>query len=81
MPVSVRLQFLGTASGVPSLTRNHSALAVRLDGEVWLFDAGEATQHQLQKEASMVKMGKIKKIFLTHLHGAIFSFLFVASSS
>ena len=69
MPANVRYQFLGTASGVPSLTRNHSALGVRIDGQVWLFDCGEATQHQLQKPDSVIRSGKIKHIFLTHLHG------------
>ncbi|KAJ3399747.1 hypothetical protein HDU80_007639 [Chytriomyces hyalinus] len=39
--------FLGTASAQPSTTRNHSSLALRTDGDVWLFDCGEATQHQL----------------------------------
>jgi len=64
---SLNVTFLGTASAQPSSTRNHSALALRLSGDVWLFDCGEATQHQLQKSA--VKMGKTQKIFLTHLHG------------
>ncbi|KAJ3099627.1 hypothetical protein HK100_004855 [Physocladia obscura] len=40
------ITFLGTASAQPSPTRNHSSLAFRCDGEVWLFDCGEATQHQ-----------------------------------
>ncbi|KAG1806652.1 Metallo-hydrolase oxidoreductase [Suillus plorans] len=64
---SLNLTFLGTASAQPSLTRNHSALALRLNSDVWLFDCGEATQHQIQK--SKVKMGKIEKIFITHTHG------------
>ncbi|KAF9058059.1 beta-lactamase-like protein [Panaeolus papilionaceus] len=64
---SVNITFLGTASAQPSSTRNHSALALKLGGDVWLFDCGEATQHQLQK--SSVKMGKIEKIFITHTHG------------
>lgn len=65
---SLGITFLGTASAKPSSTRNHSSLALRLDGDVWLFDCGEATQHQIMK-SSQVKMGKIEKIFITHLHG------------
>ncbi|PFH51400.1 hypothetical protein AMATHDRAFT_74954 [Amanita thiersii Skay4041] len=61
------ITFLGTASAQPSSTRNHSSLALRLGSDVWLFDCGEATQHQIQK--STVKMGRIKKIFITHTHG------------
>ncbi|KAK2466116.1 hypothetical protein APHAL10511_001758 [Amanita phalloides] len=64
---SVNIIFLGTASATPSSTRNHSALALRLHGDVWLFDCGEATQHQIQK--SIVKMGRIQKVFITHTHG------------
>ncbi|TBU33019.1 Metallo-hydrolase/oxidoreductase [Dichomitus squalens] len=64
---SVNITILGSASAQPSSTRNHSALALRLDGDVWLFDCGEATQHQIQK--SSVKIGKVQKIFITHTHG------------
>ncbi|KAI5893383.1 Metallo-hydrolase/oxidoreductase [Schizophyllum commune H4-8] len=58
--------FLGTVSAVPSLTRSNSSLALRLNEDVWLFDCGEATLRQLQR--SRVKMGSIRKIFITHLH-------------
>jgi len=64
---SLGITFLGTASAKPSSTRNHSSLALRLDGDIWLFDCGEATQHQIMK-SSLVKMGKIEKVFITHLH-------------
>ncbi|VDC01958.1 unnamed protein product [Peniophora sp. CBMAI 1063] len=64
---AVNVTFLGTASAQPSSSRNHSSLALRLDGDVWLFDCGEATQHQVQRSA--VKMGRINKVFVTHTHG------------
>jgi len=64
---NINITFLGTASAQPSRTRNHSALALRLNGDVWLFDCGEGTQHQIQK--STVKMGRICKVFITHTHG------------
>src|SRR6202035_2144197 len=78
---SLNITFLGTASAQPSSTRNHSALALRLSGDVWLFDCGEATQHQIQR--SGVKMGKIEKIFITHTHGIwlFTSFLYISHIS
>ena len=65
----MNITFLGTSSGVPSLTRNVSSLALKLSqsSEVWLFDCGEGTQHQIMK--SNVKSSQIKKIFITHMHG------------
>ncbi|KAI8365483.1 beta-lactamase-like protein [Choanephora cucurbitarum] len=67
MVVSMDITFLGTGSAQPSATRNHQAMALRVDGDIWLFDCGEATQHQFQK--SQLKMGKITRIFITHMHG------------
>ncbi|KAJ7180266.1 beta-lactamase-like protein [Mycena crocata] len=63
----IQLTFLGTASAAPSSTRHHSALALRLGHNVWMFDCGEGTQSRLQK--STQKMGRIEKIFITHTHG------------
>ncbi len=34
---------------------------------VWLFDCGEATQHQILH--TTIKPRKIEKIFITHMHG------------
>jgi len=65
----VNITFLGTSSGVPTITRNVSSLALKLSqkAEVWLFDCGEGTQHQLIK--STIKSSQIRKIFITHMHG------------
>lgn len=62
--------FLGTGAGVPSKQRNVTAIALILPevhGDMWLFDCGEATQHQILH--SHVKLTKVKNIFITHLHG------------
>ena len=63
----MEVTFLGTSSGSPSFTRNVSSYALRLTDEIWLFDCGEATQHQLMR--SHLKYSKITRIFITHMHG------------
>lgn len=66
----MKLLFLGTGAGMPAKQRNVSSLALMLQQErnaVWLFDCGEATQHQILHTS--LKPSKIEKIFITHLHG------------
>src|SRR5699024_300769 len=66
----MELIFLGTGAGVPSKNRNVSAIALTLLqelNEIWLFDCGEATQHQILNTS--IKPGKISKVFISHLHG------------
>ena len=65
----MEITFLGTSSGVPTRARNVSSLALRLPqrAEVWLFDCGEGTQHQILR--SDVKVSQLSKIFITHMHG------------
>lgn len=66
----LELLFLGTGAGVPAKHRNVSSIAVQLlqeRGATWLFDCGEATQHQILHTS--IKPRKIEKIFITHLHG------------
>ncbi len=66
----MNILFLGTGAGIPSKERNVSAIALDLlqeENEIWLFDCGEATQHQILH--TTIKPRKINKIFITHLHG------------
>lgn len=66
----MELVFLGTGAGVPAKERNVSSVALHLfqeRGTSWLFDCGEATQHQILY--TNVKLSKLEKVFITHLHG------------
>ncbi|WP_166241663.1 ribonuclease Z [Paenibacillus turpanensis] len=64
------LYFLGTGAGIPSTQRNVTSIVLRLldeRGTIWMFDCGEGTQQQVL--ASPIKLGKLEKLFITHLHG------------
>ncbi|MBO1004331.1 ribonuclease Z [Pseudogracilibacillus auburnensis] len=66
----MEITFLGTGAGIPSKERNVTAIMVNVVQEanqLWLFDCGEATQHQLLHTS--LKPRKLNKIFITHLHG------------
>ena len=63
------LTFLGTGAGSPSRTRNVTSLGLQWvqRGELWLFDCGEATQHQVLR--SSLRLSQLQHIWVTHLHG------------
>lgn len=66
----MKIQFLGTGAGIPAKQRNVSSLVLKLLdelNEIWMFDCGEATQHQILK--TTLKPRKITSVFITHLHG------------
>ncbi len=66
----MELEFLGTGAGQPSKQRNVSSVALKLLdelNEIWLFDVGEATQHQILR--TNIRLRKITKIFISHNHG------------
>ncbi|WLD94189.1 ribonuclease Z [Alkalihalobacillus sp. AL-G] len=67
----MEFHFLGTGAGIPSKERNVSAIALRFltnrKGEIWLFDCGEATQHQVLH--TNIKLRQVSRIFITHMHG------------
>ncbi|MFC5530234.1 ribonuclease Z [Cohnella yongneupensis] len=66
----MQLTFLGTGAGRPSKTRNVTSVALALaepHNGFMLFDVGEATQHRLL--GSKLKLNKLDRIFITHMHG------------
>ena len=65
----MQVTFLGTSSGVPSRSRNVSAVALRLPqrADLWLLDCGEGTQHQFMR--SDLRVSQLRRIFITHMHG------------
>lgn len=66
----MQIEFLGTGAGSPSKQRNVASLALKLLEErnsIWMFDCGEATQHQILR--TNIRPRKVDKIFITHLHG------------
>ncbi|GAA5942675.1 hypothetical protein JCM3775_003675 [Rhodotorula graminis] len=68
-PDTISVTFLGTAAGRPSTTRNVSSLVVKLDSKLWVFDAGEATQHQFMDDRCSLSMSRVARLFITHMHG------------
>ncbi|PYG02229.1 ribonuclease Z [Georgenia satyanarayanai] len=61
------LVVLGTASQVPTRTRNHNGYLLLWDGRGYLFDPGEGTQRQLTYAG--VSATQVHHICLTHVHG------------
>lgn len=66
----MQLYFLGTGAGSPSGQRNVTSLILDLQAAqhgLWLFDCGEASQHQMLKGPYSPR--RVEKIFISHLHG------------
>ena len=63
----MKLVFLGTSAAQPTENRGLSCICLEKEGEILMFDAGEATQISYRK--SGLGWNKKMKIFVTHLHG------------
>ena len=63
----MKIHFLGTSATVPTLERNVSSIAIENFNQIILFDCGEGTLIQFRKQK--LKISKISKIFISHLHG------------
>lgn len=63
----MKLVFLGTSAAQPTESRGLSCTCLAREGEILMFDAGEAAQISFLK--SGLGWNKTMKIFVTHLHG------------
>jgi ribonuclease Z len=61
------LVVLGTASQVPTRTRNHNGHLLRWDGQGLLLDPGEGTQRQMALAG--VSASSVTAVAITHAHG------------
>ena len=61
------LIILGTASQVPTRTRNHNGYFLRWDEQGFLFDPGEGTQRQMTLAG--VAAPDVTRLCVTHFHG------------
>lgn len=73
------LRILGSSSALPSSTRVPSAQVIFYNQTPFLIDCAEGTQMQMRKYS--VPFGKLKHIFISHLHGDHFYGIFGLLSS
>jgi ribonuclease Z len=59
--------FLGTSSGVPTPERSLASVAIQRQGELFLFDCGEAAQVQYRRAG--LGFAPLTAVAITHLHG------------
>ncbi len=58
---------LGAGSATPTLATHASSQVVQLGPDYYLIDCGEGTQYRLLEQK--IRPGRLKGIFITHLHG------------
>lgn len=63
----MKLTVLGCYAATPRTFTNPTSQVLEINNEVFLIDCGEGTQVELRRKK--VKFGKIKHIFISHLHG------------
>ncbi len=63
--MSLSLRFLGTSAARPTVERNVASIALRREGEAFLFDCGEGTQRQMMRYGVTFS---IDDVFFTHFH-------------
>jgi ribonuclease Z len=67
MPAGIDVIFLGTGGSLPTKERGLPAVALRREGELFLFDCGEGTQRQMMHAG--LGFNRPMSIMISHLHG------------
>ncbi len=65
--MAFELTILGSSSATPTSERYPTAQVLNASGRFFLIDCGEGTQIQIRRQK--IGFGKIKHIFISHLHG------------
>ena len=63
----MKLTILGCYSATPRVFTNPTSQVLDINNHMFLIDCGEGTQVQLRKHK--IKFNRIKRIFISHLHG------------
>ncbi len=63
----MKITILGCYSATPRTFTNPTAQVLEINNQIFLIDCGEGTQVQLRKQK--IKFSRIKRIFISHLHG------------
>ncbi|MBR9915246.1 MAG: ribonuclease Z [Algicola sp.] len=63
----MKLTILGCYSATPQIHTNPTAQILEIKNHTFLIDCGEGTQVELRR--NKIKFGRIKHIFISHLHG------------
>ena len=66
-PMDFAVTILGSTSPFPTKGRFTTAQVLQIRGDLLMIDCGEAAQIQLEKY--QIRRSKIKRIFISHLHG------------
>ncbi|HNQ68492.1 MAG TPA: ribonuclease Z [Bacteroidales bacterium] len=74
-----QIRILGSSSALPTSTRMPTAQVVMYNETPYLIDCAEGTQMQMRKFS--IPFGKLKNIFISHLHGDHFYGIFGLLSS
>ena len=65
--MSFELTILGSNAAAPAHNRHQSAQILKVENHTFLIDCGEGTQMQISRYR--IKLGRLKHIFISHLHG------------